>query len=123
MGNQDIIFAYIFGSFAEEEVDYFRDIDIAIFLKEPIKDSPFDIEIDLSNQTEGLLDYDYQIDLVVMNNKDIPLLANIIEGEILFTRDEDLWSDYVTYVAMSYNDISFYRDLYLREAYLEHQQR
>lgn len=120
-GFENILFAYIFGSFIDEDLDYFRDIDIAIYLREPIQDNHLNIEITLTAKVAELIGYEYEIDLVLMNNKDISLLANIIEGEVLFIKDEDLWSDYVTYIAMSYNDMAYYRDLYLREAYLEHQ--
>lgn len=119
MGVENILFAYIFGSFTDDKIEYFRDIDIAVFLREPTNDNLLDIEVALTNETEHILDYEYQIDLVVMNNKDIPLLANIIEGELLFTRDEDMWADYVTYIAMYYNDVSYYRDLSLKEAFIE----
>ena len=76
-------------------------------------------EITLANAIESLIDYQYPVDVVVMNNKDLTIIAEIIEGELLFTRDIDLWADYVVDRVIRYNDMSYYRDLYIREAYLE----
>lgn len=119
LDKKDILFAYLFGSFIDEEIDYFRDIDIAVFLRGPYNRNIMEIEITLANEIEQLLDYEYHIDMVVMNNKNTALIAKIIDGELLFTKDEDFWADYVTYIAMDYNDVSYYRDIFLKEAYIE----
>jgi len=118
-GCDDIIFDYLFGSFIDQELGYFRDIDIAVFLRDSQEGSTMEKEITLANAIESLIDYQYPVDVVVMNNKDLTIIAEIIEGELLFTRDIDLWADYVVDRVIRYNDMSYYRDLYIREAYLE----
>lgn len=115
----EIIFAYIFGSFVEPEMPFFRDIDIGVYIKDYKESDWHRYEIELPRQLEKQLKYKYPLDLTVINTADILLVKNIIQGELLFVRDENLWADFVTYHAKFYateGDRLFY---YMKEAIIE----
>ncbi len=114
-----ILFAYVFGSFVDKEAPFFRDIDIGIYVRY-YKDSDWHkYEIELPLSLEKVLDYKYKIDIVVMNKADMFLLKNIISGELLFVKDEDLWADFVVYWAKVYATDGKYILHYMKEATFE----
>ncbi len=100
--NDKIIFAYVFGSFVDSEIPFFRDIDIGIYVKDYRDSDWYRYEIELPLALESLLDYRYQIDIAVINTADIFLVKNVINGELIFTKDEDLWADFVVYHGKMY---------------------
>ena len=73
-----ILFAYLFGSYAQGTVSQFSDIDIAVFLKTCCKKKIFDIKINLYLDLSRALKRN-DIDLVIMNKcSNIILLNRII---------------------------------------------
>ncbi len=98
----EIIFAYIFGSFVDPEMPFFRDIDIGIYVKDYKESDWHSYEIELPRELEKQVKYKYYLDLTVMNTADILLVKNIIQGKLLFVKDEDLWADFVSYHAKFY---------------------
>ena len=75
----DIIFAYLFGSYAKEKQTHLSDIDIAVYIREKngISDKKLKILMDLSR----LLETD-DIDLVILNEAPISLLTKILAHKI-----------------------------------------
>ena len=117
--HDEIAFAYIYGSFIDPEIPSFRDIDIGIYLKDYKDTDQLKYEIELSIELEKCLQYKYPVDLRVINGSDILFMHNVVQGELLFTRDEDLWTDFVVYVSAKYNDIASIFYHYFKEAYIE----
>ncbi|MBE0427153.1 MAG: nucleotidyltransferase domain-containing protein [Nitrospirae bacterium] len=117
--HNEIAFAYIYGSFIEPEMPFFRDIDIGIYLIDYKDADCLKYEIELSIELEKCLQYKYPVDLRVINKSDILFVHNVIQGELLFIRDEDLWTDFVVYVSLKYNDIASVFNHYFKEAYIE----
>ncbi|MEW6570595.1 MAG: nucleotidyltransferase domain-containing protein [Nitrospirota bacterium] len=115
----EIAFTYIYGSFVDSEMSFFRDIDIGIYLKDYKDADCLKYEIELSIELEKCLQYKYPVDLRVINKSNILFVHNVIQGELLFTRDEDLWTDFVVYVSARYNDIASIFNHYFKEAYVE----
>ena len=76
----DIIFAYLFGSYAKEKQTHLSDIDIAVYIREKkgISDKKLKILMDLSR----LLKTD-DIDLVILNKAPISLLTKILAHKII----------------------------------------
>jgi len=76
----DIIFAYLFGSYAKEKQTHLSDIDIAVYIREKkgISDKKLKILMDLSK----LLKTD-DIDLVILNEAPISLLTKILAHKII----------------------------------------
>lgn len=117
--HNEIAFAYIYGSFIEPEMPFFRDIDIGIYLKDYKATDYLKYEIELSIELEKLLRYKYPIDLRIINKSDTLFAYNVIQGELLFIRDEDLWTDFVVYVSLRYNDVASLFNHYFKVAYME----
>jgi len=84
MKQDDIVFAYLFGSFATGRIHKFSDIDIAVFLKE------YNIKIYKKIFSDLAINLPTEIDLIILN-KAPPLLRHkvIKEGFLLFSRDEN----------------------------------
>ena len=81
MEYEDIIFAYIFGSYAQNSIRENSDIDISIYLKKNIDiDTYLEIKMNLSEVLKR------EVDLVILNNAP-PLL----KYEIYNNRSGNLW--------------------------------
>ncbi|ODS31119.1 MAG: nucleotidyltransferase [Candidatus Scalindua rubra] len=101
----EIIFSYIYGSFIESEMPFFRDIDIGVYVSKDIvlPDQFIDYTLSLSLEIESFLNR-YPIDVVVMNDAPLTLLFKITQGRLLFAKNEDLWTDLVTKTWALYHD-------------------
>jgi predicted nucleotidyltransferase len=118
---EEIIFAYLFGSFIEPEMPGFRDIDLGVYVKpeliiggesnssEPeagevtVEGRLFQYGIRLSIALERVIKR-YPFDVVVLNNAPLSLIFRITQGRILFIKDEELWTDFVTRIWSLYHD-------------------
>lgn len=101
----EIIFAYVFGSFIDNDSPFFRDIDIGVYVNEDVISQKqfIDYTMNLSLELESLFKR-YPVDVVVMNNAPLSLASKITQGELLFVKDEELWGDFVTRVWSLYHD-------------------
>jgi hypothetical protein len=93
--NKQVIFAYLFGSAAHDDMSTLSDIDIAVFLYEGNEKSYFDIKLALyADLCRNLHRND--IDVVVLNTtRNIILLDEIIRyGKVLYGRDSGLRMDF-----------------------------
>jgi predicted nucleotidyltransferase len=103
--HEEIVFAYIYGSFVDPEMPFFRDIDVGIYVDENrISTKQFmDYSINLSLELESALKK-YPVDVAILNNAPLNLVFKITQGELLFIRNEGLWTDFVTKAWSLYND-------------------
>ncbi|MBM4135719.1 MAG: nucleotidyltransferase domain-containing protein [Nitrospira sp.] len=103
--HDEIIFAYIYGSFIDPEMPFFRDIDIGVYVnEEKVSSKQFiDYALNLSSDIELLLKR-YPVDVVVMNNSPLSLTFRITQGELLFTKKEDTWTNFITKTWSLYHD-------------------
>jgi len=92
--NQDeIIFAYIFGSFIEEE--NFHDIDIAIYLNENKTSAKSTFyEIELSNQIENITSI--PIDIIRLNSALDAIVYRASKGLLIKNSNDNLRVNYIT---------------------------
>lgn len=103
---EEIIFAYIFGSFVNKE--YYNDIDIAVYLdrefnKNDVTKFPYGYESNLISELSLLARE--KIDFVVINNSDITLQQRIVnKGVIIFSKDEKKRISYENYIRKLYID-------------------
>lgn len=108
----DILFAYIFGSFARDE--NFADIDIGVFLREPDCLNTLDLELKLETALQSLTRF--PIDLRVLNNAPLSLVYNVIkESTLVVDKDADLRADFEGRIFKKYLDFAHYRKRYLKE--------
>lgn len=93
--SDSILFAYFFGSHAQGTASKNSDIDIAVFLKDSVYESFFDIKMDLYLNLSRTLKRN-DIDLVIMNTcKNLIILNNIIShGFVIYCQDESFRLDY-----------------------------
>src|SRR3972149_2548439 len=121
-GREDIVFAYIYGSLVDPEMTFYRDIDIGIYAADMEKakewnyDTRIGIDIEKILRSEG---FGIPVDIRVINISDVLYVHKVIQGRLLFTKDEDLWADFVVDVSMRYNDIAPVFNHYFNEAHLE----
>ena len=107
MEYKDIIFAYIFGSYAQNNIRNESDIDIAIYLN---KDMDIETYLDLKiNLSEALK---REVDLIILNDASPLLKYEIYKNNILlFSYDKTLENKYKVKTLFEYNDMKRYLDL------------
>ncbi|NLC69336.1 MAG: nucleotidyltransferase domain-containing protein [Clostridiaceae bacterium] len=104
---ENILFAYIFGSYASGRVREDSDIDIAIYLKEKIDTKEYlDIRMDLMEACGR------KVDLIILS-KATPLLKFEVyrNNILLFTRDETLENNFKVKTLFEYWDTKKYLDM------------
>ena len=105
--HEDIIFAYIYGSFARGEP--VRDLDVALYTTGE-KDFLFatDIAAMLRRETG------FEVDVTVMNHTPVALQFAILrDGWLLFSNDEALRTTLIERVSRQYREYAHFRDLFL----------
>ncbi len=109
---EEILFAYLHGSFLEENT--FNDIDIGIYLKylpSSIIKYELSLETELMNKIRG-----YIFDVRILNNAPLSFRYNVIRsGEILLSHDEDKRTEFQEQTVINYLDFLPYRKRYLKE--------
>jgi len=108
----DITFVYLHGSFIND--DRFHDVDVALFLKAH-PPSSLNAELEL----EGLLNNaakKYPIEVRILNHAPLSFRYNVIRhGQLLFSLDDDLRSNFVEATLRDYFDFAPFRKMYLKE--------
>lgn len=108
IGYENIVFAYIFGSYAQKVIRTDSDIDIAIYLeKELAVETYLEIKADLTEACKR------EIDLIILNDATPLLKYEIYKNSIsLFSRDKAIETSYKVKTLFEYNDMKKYLDLY-----------
>ena len=90
---EEITFAYIFGSFVEDET--FNDVDIAIYVDKNIipKEKVF-YEIKLSNQLEEIIKI--PVDIIRLNLASDPILYRATKGILIKNIDDNIRTNFIT---------------------------
>lgn len=100
---KDVVFAYLFGSCITGET--FRDMDIAVFLKEA-PTMPLKLEISLSNEIWQFLGKPkFEVDVKVLNSAPVYFQYEVIKtGRIIYSKDEAERIEYEATEASEYLD-------------------
>ncbi len=107
---EEILFSYIHGSFLEND---FRDIDIAIYLKD--EKNALQYELKIEREIEDITDF--PVDVRILNRAPLSFRFNVIKnGTLLFSRDEKIRCDFESLSIVEYHDFDFLRNIYRREA-------
>jgi len=118
---QEILFAYLLGSFLTR--DDFRDIDIGIFL-DPQKISEIDFlryELELAVKAENrikpgeLFKRYVPIDIKVLNDAPVTFRYSVSRGELLFSRDNDIQEEFLCRTWKEYFDFEYVLNNYYQE--------
>ena len=92
---KDILFSYLFGSYARESAGPFSDVDIAVYLTE---DGRGERELDIIGDLNKILKTD-EIDLVILNTAPLTLRMKILQNCRIL-------SDNAPFVRHSYESIT-----------------
>ena len=112
----DILFAYLFGSFARDKHFPLSDVDIAVYFKEPSDVQEKKMEI-LGTLTD-ILQTD-EIDLVVLNRAPLPLRMKILENKkVVVDREPFLRHHYESLTMREYFDFSILEKQILNKRFL-----
>ena len=92
---EDVLFSYLFGSYARESQGPFSDVDIAVCLSDG---EDADKRLDILGDLNKILKTD-ELDLVILNDASLPLRMNILKSGRLL-------SDNAPYARHSYESIT-----------------
>jgi predicted nucleotidyltransferase len=105
--NKDIVFACVHGSFIKS--DKFRDIDIAVFTSDK-KD--FYFESGLSYELSSFTGFDTEVRII--NGAPVAFqMAALKDGLLLFSRDEDIRTDFIEDVGKRYRVYAHFRNIFM----------
>ncbi len=109
---EEIIFAYIHGSFLE---NLFRDVDLAIYLDEMLsKKEALHFELSLERELEE--EIIFPVDVRTLEYSPLHFRFNVFKsGKLLFSKDEEVRSDFLSLSLVEHHDFNFYRKRYRRE--------
>jgi len=109
----DILFAYLFGSYAKGTQDKRSDIDIAIYLKdETILEKNPHYPSKVAIKIERELGEKRTLDVRVLNGSTIRFKNQVLYGKLLFSRDEKRRIQFETSSLDEYFDFKPHIDMY-----------
>lgn len=95
----EVIFAYLHGSFNE---NYFRDVDIAVYVDEDKVGDFLDYELRLSTEIENVIRL--PVDVKVLNSAPLSFKYRAIKGELLISKNEEIRFRFIERTLMEYLD-------------------
>jgi len=105
-GVDEILFAYVYGGFRER--DFFRDLDVAVWLKNPGK--VFYYMVGFSARLE--IELAFPVDLQVLIGAPLSFQFYVLmRGSLLFSRDESLRVMVIDEVVRKYGDLKFVEEV------------
>jgi len=104
----EISFAYLHGSFIGDVA--YHDVDVALYLEPPAADS-FDYQMALSVELTRALRL--PVDVQILNDASLGFQHSVLQGELLFARDEAQFTDFVEHVGWEYMQFSHHLRDYL----------
>lgn len=104
---EEVLFAYIFGSFVRS--DEFSDIDIALYVD---GERPLKYEFEIEDDLEAMLKI--PIDVRVINNAPVSFSYGVLKDGLLI-KDNDIRSDFQAMKFKEYMDYVHLRDAYIRD--------
>ena len=99
--HNEVIFAYLFGSFVEDLP--FHDIDIGVYLSIIREEESTFFGLDLSQTLSIRLKI--PVDVRVLNFASIPFLYHVIRGNLILERDEEIRLNFVERITARYLDL------------------
>lgn len=105
---QEVLFAYIFGSFVKSEE--FSDVDIALYVNGEFS---FKYEFEIEDNLEKILNL--PVDVRVINNAPVSFAYGVLKDGLLI-KDNDVRTDFQMLKFKEYMDYVHLRDEYIRDA-------
>jgi hypothetical protein len=108
LDKDDVVFAYLHGSFIESRS--FKDIDIAILVKNPVHE--IELESDLSYELTDKTGY--PVEVRIINNASIAFqMAVLRKGRLLVSKTDNVRTDFIETTSRRYREYSHFRNLIL----------
>jgi len=105
---EEILFAFLFGSIANDKTTGISDIDIAVMLNESKIDktkNPYGYKAELLAKLISVLSFD-DIDLIILNEASLLLKHRIVQsGREIYTKDEKLSAEFRVKVMEQFLDL------------------
>lgn len=102
---EKVVFAYLYGSFSEE--DGFNDVDIGVYVDEekfPSDEAIFKYGLSLSVKIEMEVE-GFEIDICILNQAPLSFQYQVItEGRVIVEKESDRWVDFECRVRDLYFD-------------------
>ena len=112
----DIVFAYLFGSYAKGKQTHLSDIDVAVYMED--NNQAFDQKLGILNDLTKILETE-EIDLVILNKAPIALLTKILANKvILIDKDPHLRHAFESLNMRKGFDFSFFENQILEQRFL-----
>lgn len=108
-----VVFAYLFGSFADGRP--FEDVDVAVFL-DPARARGLDtltVRLDLTGRLEAAAGV--PVDLILLHEADLGLRGTALRGRLLMSRDEAQRIAYLEETSLALMDMAALRRQALRD--------
>jgi len=114
--NSEVLFAYLFGSLAKAKPKPLSDVDIAVYLNSGTH--IVESKLAILGKLIDILQTD-EVDLVVLNNADLPLVINILKNKKLIV-DKSQFSRHIfeSLMMRKYFDFSVFESAQLKRRYL-----
>lgn len=109
---REIIFTYIFGSFAQSDI--FSDIDIGVFIDEKRVQESMDYEFNLEEEIQSFAKF--PVDIRSINCAPLSFSYRVIkEGILVIDKDPSKRTEFEGLIFKKYFDFALYRTQYLKE--------
>ena len=112
-GHSEIIFAYIYGSFAEGSS--FHDIDLGIFVSGISKNNSIIYMLDLAQEVSRYLRT--PVDVRLLNFVPVTFSFHVIQGDLVVDQDAEIRSSFVERVIRKYLDLKPRIRMAIKEAF------
>jgi predicted nucleotidyltransferase len=110
--DEKVLFAYVYGSYARDSIDFDSDIDVAVYLKPSDAKGYIGKEEELTIELVTKIHMD-RIDLRILNVLPLLLQYNILkDGILIFVRDDKERVDFETRVMNRFFELKPYIDEY-----------
>ncbi|MDI6826470.1 MAG: nucleotidyltransferase domain-containing protein [Candidatus Aenigmarchaeota archaeon] len=108
---KEILFAYLYGSFAKDEQRRESDVDVGVFLRGGFQGGTF-YEVELSLEIERRAGIK-NVEVVVLNDKPLRFLNQVLRyGKLIVSNNERERIKFETFVTKSYIDFKPYYEEY-----------
>jgi uncharacterized protein len=100
-----ILFAYLYGSYATELVHPFSDLDIGIYIENVPANKHLELELSISLDIDIYMGGDVVSEVRIINKLPLTMIGEIItEGILIYSRNEVVRVDFETAIRSAYFD-------------------
>ena len=100
-GREEIVFAYLYGSFAEDLP--FHDIDVGVYIENLKEEEATPYSLTLAQILSKTLQT--PVDVRILNFAPVPFLYHVIHGILIFERKEEIHSRFMEQIIQRYLDL------------------